>query len=93
MIDYKETKYLVFDVESVPDARLISQVKYPEEELEDTAAVQKFQVRQVAATVKSTMLDLRRSSVCAWQGSAALSHTTIRSHGRSAASGSSAVRI
>jgi len=43
MIDYKETKYLVFDVESVPDARLISQVKYPGEELDDGAAVEKFQ--------------------------------------------------
>ncbi|MBN2161267.1 MAG: 3'-5' exonuclease [Spirochaetes bacterium] len=36
-------KYLVFDVESVPDPKLISLVKYPGEALDDREAVRKFQ--------------------------------------------------
>jgi predicted PolB exonuclease-like 3'-5' exonuclease len=35
--------YLVFDVESVPDARLIKSVKYPGEELTDNEAIEKLQ--------------------------------------------------
>lgn len=38
-----EIKYLVFDVESVPDAELIKRVKYPEEDLDNVGAVKKFQ--------------------------------------------------
>ncbi|MCP4135725.1 MAG: 3'-5' exonuclease [bacterium] len=41
-MNYEEVKYLVFDVESVPDPRLIKMVKYPDEELSDTDAVAKF---------------------------------------------------
>ncbi len=43
MIDSKEVKYLVFDVESVPDAKLIKMCRYPEEELTDDEAVRKYQ--------------------------------------------------
>jgi 3'-5' exonuclease len=35
--------YLVFDVESVPDARLIRMVKYPGEEIDEQTAVRKLQ--------------------------------------------------
>ncbi len=40
---YEDIKYLVFDVESVPDSRLIKKVKYPEEDLDENSAVRKFQ--------------------------------------------------
>jgi len=36
-------KYLVFDVESVPDARLISRVRYPGEDIEPGEAVRRYQ--------------------------------------------------
>jgi 3'-5' exonuclease len=36
-------KYLVFDVESVPDPKLISKVKYPGERLDDRDSVHRFQ--------------------------------------------------
>lgn len=36
-------KYLVFDIESVPDARLIKKVRYPKEEIDGEAAVEKYQ--------------------------------------------------
>lgn len=42
-MNYDEVKYLVFDVESVPDARLISRVKYPGENLDEIAVVKRFQ--------------------------------------------------
>lgn len=38
-----EIAYLVFDIESVPDSRLIKSVKYPAEELSDEEAVAKLQ--------------------------------------------------
>ena len=40
---YDEVSYLVFDVESVPDPKLIKKVKYPDEDLNDEAAVRKYQ--------------------------------------------------
>ncbi len=40
---FDEIKYLVFDIESVPDARLIKLVRYPGEELTDQEAIEKFQ--------------------------------------------------
>ena len=43
MIHPDEIKYLVFDIESVPDAELIRKVKYPGAELDDVAAVRRFQ--------------------------------------------------
>jgi predicted PolB exonuclease-like 3'-5' exonuclease len=39
----EEIKYLVFDIESVPDSRLIKMVKYPSLDIDEGAAVQKFQ--------------------------------------------------
>lgn len=37
-------KYLVFDVESVPDSKLISRVKYPGEEIDAREAVHRYQI-------------------------------------------------
>ena len=42
-IKNEDVKYLVFDVESVPDARLIKKVKYPEESFDEASAVRKYQ--------------------------------------------------
>ncbi len=42
-MDKKAVKYLVFDIESVPDARLIRMVKYPGEDIDDAQAVKNFQ--------------------------------------------------
>ena len=42
-IKNEDVKYLVFDVESIPDAKLIKLVKYPEEDLDELSAVRKFQ--------------------------------------------------
>ncbi len=42
-IPYDDVKYLVFDVESVPDSKLIKKVRYPEEEIDESGAVLKFQ--------------------------------------------------
>lgn len=39
----EEVKYLVFDVESVPDARLIKKVRYPGLDIDEAAAVKMFQ--------------------------------------------------
>ncbi len=41
--NYDEIKYLVFDVESIPDGSLIHKVKYPEEEIKAHDAVIKYQ--------------------------------------------------
>ena len=41
-MDYKETKYLVFDVESVPDSRLINKVRYYDEKYSDEEAVEVY---------------------------------------------------
>ena len=49
-MNFDEVKYLVFDVESVPDARLIRSVKYPGEELDDASAIERFQEEVMAAT-------------------------------------------
>lgn len=43
MNNYNEIKYLVFDVESVPDARLIKMVKYPGIDIDEHEAVKRFQ--------------------------------------------------
>lgn len=42
-MNYEEIKYLILDIESVPDARLIKMVKYPDEEIDEQTAVKKFQ--------------------------------------------------
>lgn len=39
----QEIKYLVFDIESIPDAQLIKDVKYPKEDLTDEQAIEKLQ--------------------------------------------------
>ncbi len=41
-MNYKETKYLVFDVESVPDSKLIKKVRYPEENFTEAEAVAEY---------------------------------------------------
>lgn len=38
-----DVKYLVFDIESVPDVELIKMVKYPDLQIDDQAAVVRFQ--------------------------------------------------
>jgi hypothetical protein len=43
MLKPEEVKYLVFDIESVPDATLIRKVKYPNIDIDDVAAVRRFQ--------------------------------------------------
>ncbi|MFC1670510.1 ribonuclease H-like domain-containing protein [Spirochaetota bacterium] len=45
-----EIKYLVFDVESVPDPRLILKTRYPHEELSDEEAVRKYQGEMLETT-------------------------------------------
>ncbi len=40
---YEEVKYLVFDIESVPDSTLIKKVRYSDEELDDDRAIRKYQ--------------------------------------------------
>ena len=47
---YDEVKYLVFDVESVPDPKLIKMVRYPGEDLDDRAAVAKYRDEILEAT-------------------------------------------
>lgn len=39
----EEVQYLVFDIESVPDTRLIKMVKYPDSDIDDRAAALRFQ--------------------------------------------------
>ncbi len=39
----EEVKYLVFDIESIPDAKLIKKVKYPNQDVDEIGAVRKFQ--------------------------------------------------
>ena len=39
----EEVKYIVFDIESIPDSRLIKEVKYPNQDIDETTAVRKFQ--------------------------------------------------
>ncbi|MCL1912009.1 MAG: 3'-5' exonuclease [Leptospirales bacterium] len=41
-MDYKETRYLVFDVESVPDVRLINTVRYRDENYSDEEALEVY---------------------------------------------------
>lgn len=41
-MNYKETQYIVFDVESVPDAKLIKAVKYPNEPYTEDEAVEEL---------------------------------------------------
>jgi len=49
-MEKEDVKYLVFDVESVPDSKLIKLVKYPDEDLDDVAAVRKFQAEILETT-------------------------------------------
>jgi len=50
ILNFEEVKYLVFDVESVPDPALIKKVKYPGEDLDDDSAVRKLQGEILEAT-------------------------------------------
>ena len=38
-----DIRYLVFDIESIPDGDLISRIRYPDEELEPQGAIEKYQ--------------------------------------------------
>lgn len=42
-MNFEDVKYLVFDVESVPDAELIKNVRYPQEDIDNEAAVRLYQ--------------------------------------------------
>ncbi|MFW6366585.1 MAG: 3'-5' exonuclease [Spirochaetota bacterium] len=42
-MDREDIKYLVFDVESVPDGKLIKLIKYPDDEITEDEAVVRFQ--------------------------------------------------
>ncbi|HPJ39604.1 MAG TPA: 3'-5' exonuclease [Spirochaetota bacterium] len=53
-MDESDVKYLVFDIESVPDAKLIKKVKYPDQVIDDEAAVRKFQEEVLALTSGAT---------------------------------------
>lgn len=50
----EEVKYLVFDIESIPDSRLIKQVKYPGMDITEEEAVRKFQEEILAKTDGAT---------------------------------------
>jgi len=43
VVSGESIKYLVFDIESIPDAKLIRKVKYPDMGLEDSDAIVRFQ--------------------------------------------------
>lgn len=47
-IQESEVKYVIFDTESVPNARLINQLKYANEGLDDDAAVHRYQEELMA---------------------------------------------
>lgn len=50
-----EVKYIIFDIESVPDTKLIKKVKYPGMEIDDTEAVNRFQ-EEILANSDGTSL-------------------------------------
>jgi len=52
--DIGDVKYLVFDIESVPDAKLIKKVKYPELDIDEPGAVTMFQDEILANTGGTT---------------------------------------
>lgn len=53
-MDESDVKYLVFDIESVPDPKLIKKVKYPDLDIDEEAAVRKFQEEVLALTSGAT---------------------------------------
>ncbi len=56
-MNYEEIKYLVIDVESVPDSRLIKSVKFPGDDIDENTAVLKFQEEILESTNgKSTFI-------------------------------------
>ena len=42
-MDKEKVKYIVFDIESIPDSKLIKMVKYPDQDINELDAVRKFQ--------------------------------------------------
>jgi 3'-5' exonuclease len=50
MTNKDDIAYLVFDIESVPDAKLIRDVRYSGEEISDEAAVEKFREELLASS-------------------------------------------
>ncbi len=47
------TKYLVFDVESVPDGRLIKKVRYPDQDIDEGRAIELFREELVAQGIQN----------------------------------------
>ena len=54
-MDNEEIKYIVFDIESIPDAKLIRKVKYPETDIDDKTAVLKYQEEILTSSGGSTL--------------------------------------
>ncbi len=50
-----EVKYIVFDIESIPDAKLIKKVKYPDQGIDEKKAVEKFQEEILTTSGGSTL--------------------------------------
>ena len=50
----EDIKYYVFDIESIPDAKLIKKVKYPDLDIDEKTAVNKFQEEILTNTGGST---------------------------------------
>jgi predicted PolB exonuclease-like 3'-5' exonuclease len=50
-----DIKYIVFDIESIPDARLIKQVKYSDLDIDEKSAVDKFQEEILTNSGGSTL--------------------------------------
>ncbi len=48
--DLEEIKYLVFDIESIPDSKLIKSVKYPGEDISEQEAVEKLRAKLLEAS-------------------------------------------
>lgn len=46
----EEVKYLIFDVESVPDGKLIKLVKFPDEDIDEKEAIARFQGEVLEST-------------------------------------------
>jgi 3'-5' exonuclease len=49
-----EIKYIVFDIESIPDAKLIKNVRYPDMDIDEKTAVNRFQEEILANSGGST---------------------------------------
>jgi 3'-5' exonuclease len=50
-----DVKYLVFDIESIPDGKLIKKVKYSDQDIDEKKAVEKFQEEILTTSGGSTL--------------------------------------